>query len=168
MNPESSFNMGSQTEKSNNDVRAENSLSVISQGPEEAHNSPSTLRIQSGRRLVQEQEEFRFGSELDGDRQSLPVLDTQGTDNGIPVLLQAAHQETLLDVRLLFGHRYFWGLTKNGREEDRLADGRSGLVSVHLLAVPSLGLEIHRQGLAVHEPIASNDADIRALGEDVQ
>ena len=39
---------------------------------------------------------------------------------------------------------------------------------IHLLTVPGLGLEVRREGLAVHEPIASNDADGRALGEDVQ
>ena len=39
---------------------------------------------------------------------------------------------------------------------------------IHLLTVPSLSLEVHREGLTVHEPIASNDTDGRALGEDVQ
>ena len=38
----------------------------------------------------------------------------------------------------------------------------------HLLTVSGLGLEVSREGLAVHEPIASNDTDGRALGEDVQ
>ena len=39
---------------------------------------------------------------------------------------------------------------------------------IHLLTVPSLSLEVRRESLAVHEPGASNNADGRTLGEDVQ
>ena len=41
-------------------------------------------------------------------------------------------------------------------------------MGIHLLTVPGLGLEVRREGLTVHEPIAGNDTDGRALGEDVQ
>ena len=39
---------------------------------------------------------------------------------------------------------------------------------VRLLTVSGLSLEISREGLTVHEPIACNDADGSALGKDVQ
>ena len=39
---------------------------------------------------------------------------------------------------------------------------------VHLLTITSLGLEVHRKGLTVHESIAGDDAHGRALSEDVQ
>ena len=106
-----------------NDVRAEDSLSVVGQSPEEAHNSPSALRVQSGGRLVQEQEKFRLGCELDSDGQPLPLFDTQCTNNGISILLQTTHQETFLNVGLLLSHGNSLGLTKDGREKDCLADG---------------------------------------------
>ena len=168
MNPKMSFNPRSQNEKSGSGLRAEDGLSVIGQSPETAHDSPSTLRIQSRCRLVQEQQELRFGGKFNSDGQPLPVLDAQGTDDGVRILLQTAHQETLLSVCLLFGRRNVLGLTKNCGEDDRLTDRRSGLVCVHLLTVSGLGLEVHRQGLTVHEPITGNDTDVRALGEDVQ
>jgi hypothetical protein len=126
------------------------------------------LRIQPRGRLVQEQEELRLRGQLDGDSQPLPMLDTQRTNDRVRIPLQPAHQQTLLDVRFLLGHRNVLGLTKDRREQDRFANGRSALVRVHLLAVPGLGLEVRREGLAVHEPIAGNDTDARALGEDVQ
>jgi len=42
------------------------------------------------------------------------------------------------------------------------------LVCVHLLTVSGLGLEVGREGLTVHKPIAGDDTDGCALGEDVQ
>ena len=39
---------------------------------------------------------------------------------------------------------------------------------IHLLTVPGLGLEVRREGLTVHKPIATYDTDGRPLSEDVQ
>jgi len=41
-------------------------------------------------------------------------------------------------------------------------------VRIHLLSVSGLGLEVGRKGLTAHEPVASHDADGRALGGGVQ
>ena len=150
------------------DARAKNSLSVVSKCPEEAHDTPSALRVQSGGRLVQEQKKLRLRCELDSDRQSLPLFATQCPNNGIGILLQTTHQETFLDIGLLLCRGNILRLTKNGREKDCLADGRSGLVRIQLLTVTGLGLKVCREGLTVHEHIPSNDADRRALSEDVQ
>ena len=154
--------------KTRRDARAEDGLSVISQSPEEADDSPSALRIQPGRRLVQEQKELRFGGKLNGDSQPLPVFDAQSSDNRVRILVQPAHQETFLSVRHFLCPRNVLGLTKDGGEDDGLADGGSRLVRVHLLAISGLGLEVHGKGLTVDEPITGNDADVRALCEDVQ
>ena len=150
------------------DARAEDSLSIVSKCPEEAHDTPSALRVQSGGRLVQEQEKLRLRCELDSDRQSLPLFATQCPNNGIGILLQTTHQETFLNIGLLLCRGHILRLTKNSREKDCLADGRGGLMRIHLLTVPGLGLEVCRGGLAVHEHIPSHDADGRAFGEDVQ
>jgi hypothetical protein len=147
---------------------AEGSLSVVGRSPEEAHDGPSTLRVQSGGRLVQEQEKLGLCSKLGSDGQPLPLFDTQGTNNGVGILLQTTHQEIFLNIRLLLHHGNIPRLTKNSREEDRLADGRGGLRHIHLLTVPGLRLEVRWEGLTVHEAIATNVTDGRALGEDVQ
>ena len=39
---------------------------------------------------------------------------------------------------------------------------------IHLLMVPSLGLEVRREGLIIHEPGASDDTNGCTLGEDIQ
>ena len=39
---------------------------------------------------------------------------------------------------------------------------------IHLLTVPSLGLEVRRESLTIHEPVASNNTDGRTFGEDIQ
>ena len=39
---------------------------------------------------------------------------------------------------------------------------------IHLLTVPGLGLEVRREGLAVHESITVHDADGSTLGKDAQ
>jgi len=96
------------------------------------------------------------------------MFDTQGTDDRVRVFLQTAHQETFLNVRLLFGQGNVSGLTKNGGEPDRLADGRSWFVGIHLLTVSGLGLEVRGKGLTIHESVASYDTNGRAVGEDVQ
>jgi len=149
-------------------LRAKDGLSVVSQSPEEAHDGPSALRVQSGGWFVQEQKKFRLGGEFNRNGQPLPLLNTQGTDDSVRIFLQTAHQETPLDICLLLSHGDILRLTKNGRKEDRLADGRSGLVGIHLLTVSGLGLEIGRKGLAAHEPVAGHDTNGRALGKDVQ
>ena len=105
------------------DARAENSLSVVGQSPKEAHDSPSALRVQSGGRLVQEQEKLGLRCELDSDRQPLPLFDAQCPNNGISIFLQSTHQETFFNVGLLLCQGNILGLTKDGREKDCLADG---------------------------------------------
>ena len=104
-------------------ARADNSLSVVGQSHKEAHDSPSTLRVQSRGRLIQEQQKLGLSSELDSDSQPLPLLDTQATNDSIGILLQTTHQQTFLNIRPLLFHRNILRLTKNGREKDRLADG---------------------------------------------
>ena len=69
-----------------NNACAEDSLSVVGQSPEEAHDSPGALRVQSGGRLVQEQEKLQLSCEFDSDGQPLPLFDTQCTNNGIRAL----------------------------------------------------------------------------------
>ena len=150
------------------DARAKDGLSVVGQSPEEAYNCPSALRIQPRSRFVQEQEKLRFGSKLDGNGQPLPVFDAQRADNSVCTLLQAAHQETFLSICHLLCLRNVPGLTKNCREKDCLADRRSWLVCVHLLTVSRLTLEVHREGSTVHEPITSDDTDVRTLCEYIQ
>ena len=59
-------------------------------------------------------------------------------------------------------------MTKNGGENDRLTDGRSGLMGIRLLTVSSLCLEVRREGVSVHESVTGNDTNRSAFGKDVQ
>ena len=83
------------------DSRAEDSLPIISQSPEDAHDGSSPLRFQYRSWLVQEQKECRLGSEFGA----------HGTDGSVRVyvLLQTAHQETLPDIRAFLGQGNVWG-----------------------------------------------------------
>ena len=150
------------------DTRVEDSLSVVSQIPEEAHDSPGPSESPSGGRLVQEQEKLGLSGELDSDCQHLPLFGTKGPNDSICTVLQTTHREAFLNIHLLLCHGNILRLTKNSRETNFLADKRSGHVCIHLLTIPSLNLEIRRESLTVHEPGASNNTDGRTLGENVQ
>jgi len=114
---------------------AQNCLAVLSEGPQESHDGPSTLRVETGGRLVQEEKKLWLCSELDTDGSALAVLDAEGTNDGVCVVLEATHLETLVDVGLLLSERDLRRLAELGGEKKCLANGGLWLVRIGLLAV---------------------------------
>lgn len=144
-------------------------------------------------RFVEENEESRLGGELDGDSQTLALLDVEShadlSDDSLCVGVHLEEGDDLLDVLELFSLGNRSRLTKTSREDEGLANGGSGEMSVLLLAckvareqsadvgtrsnserrtVTGLTLEGDREGLAVNEHVAGNDAGGDALGKDVK
>lgn len=69
---------------------------------------------------------------------------------------------------LFFLHRHGLWLPQDSREKYSLSYGRSRLVSVHLLTVPSLGLKIRRQRLAIDELISCYHSNVGPMSEHVE
>jgi len=55
----------------------QDSLSVVGQPFEEVQNVPRGLRIETGRGLVKEKKQLRFGNEFDSDGESLSLFDVK-------------------------------------------------------------------------------------------
>ncbi len=53
------------------DSRAKNCLTIVSKGPEEGHDGPSTLRVESRSGLVKEEQEFRLQPRISGAKYSV-------------------------------------------------------------------------------------------------
>lgn len=151
--------------------RGKDGLSVVCELAKEEHDRPRRLRVETGGRLVEEDEERRLGGELDGDGETLALLDIEThadlANERLGVRLHLEQLDDLVDVGELLGlGRRAW-LTEQGREDEGLADRRGSHVRVLLLDVSGLALERERQRLAVDEHVARDDTDADALSEDV-
>ena len=87
--------------------------------------------------LIEEEEQFRLGRQLDADRDALASLDAESeageADESIREVLELEQLDDLFHVGVLLGRRHMCRLTEQGREAERLADRRRVLVSVLLL-----------------------------------
>lgn len=168
--------------------RAEDREAVVRETAQEGHDSPCALRVETGGRFVQEQQETGLqndadqrlgigcnsgtatdlGSELDTDRRTLAVFNPEGTNDSIRLSLESTHVQDLFDVGLLLRIGDRARLAHLGGEEERFADGGRGGVRVHLLAVSSLTLEIGGRCVSVDEAVTSDYTCGRPLGEHVE
>lgn len=105
--------------------RAEDGLTVVLERLEQVEDSPTRLRVEAGRRLVEEEEELWLGDHLDSDRQALALLDVETfaetTDNGVGVLVHLEKGEDLLNIGELLGPRHTGRLAEQSAELERFA-----------------------------------------------
>lgn len=98
------------------------------QTAQKPNDPPRTLRIQSRRRFVAE-EDRRSTDDLHRDRQALALLEAEPggrvTDDGVLEVRKIEEVEDNFDVGELFGVRDLGILTKDGGELERFADGRA-------------------------------------------
>ena len=74
----------------------QDSLAVIRELPEERTDTPRRLRVETGRGLVEEEEQLGLRNKLDTNREALTLLDVQTfsgyTDNRISIFLREKGQ----------------------------------------------------------------------------
>jgi len=81
--------------------RAKNGLALVRKLPQEPHDVPCALTIQSRGRFVQEQQQFWLGGELDTDRKTLAGFNVQRYGNRVGERLKLQKFDDLLDIRAL-------------------------------------------------------------------
>ena len=77
----------------------EDGEALICKVAKERHDSPGGLRVKTGGRFVQEEQETGLGSKLDSNCGSLAVLDAERANDGVGVRLETTHLQTFLDAR---------------------------------------------------------------------
>lgn len=144
---------------------------VIGKLAKEKHDGPGRLRIETRGGLVEEYEESRFRSELDSDRETLPLFDVEThsnfSDESLGVSLHLEQLDDLFDVFELLRVRGGARLPQERAEAQRLPNSSRRHVHILLLTVTRLTLERDQQGLSGDEHGACNDASVDTLREDV-
>ncbi|KAF5122339.1 hypothetical protein E5D57_012816 [Metarhizium anisopliae] len=135
---------------------------------EEAHDGIGRLRVEAARGLVEEEQQRRLGRELDANRQPLLGLDAQRRDDGVLQLLQLEQVDHRVDVGELLVARDVAALPEERRELEGLAHRRRRLVQIHLLDEAGAPLEVGREGRAVDEHAALDDAHRLPLRQRVE
>lgn len=76
---------------------------MVGELPKKRADTPSRLRVETGRRLIEEEKQFGLCDKFDADRESFALLDVETftgyTDNGVGVFLGVQ-----LSVRVDRGH----------------------------------------------------------------
>lgn len=151
---------------------AQDSLAVAGELLHEVADGPRCLTVETGRGLVEEEQQLGTGSELDTDRQTLALLDvetlTGDTDDGVRVLLHVQEVDDGVDVGELLGLGVVRGLAEEGAEGEGFADGRGVDVDVLLLDVAGLALEGEIAGVAVDAHVAADNTHRHTAGEHVE
>lgn len=129
------------------------SLTVLLELFQQLQDRPRSLRVKTGSRLIEEEEELGLGSKSRtvsrAQRQSLDSLNTNSktlalfdvetgsgnTNDGIGIRFHVQKLDDLVDVRKLFSLGDGTRLAKNRAEREGLADGRSRQVKILLLDV---------------------------------
>ena len=119
--------------------RAENSLSRVRQFAEECNDRPSTLRVKTRCRFVEEDQQRRFRSELDPDGQKLALLHVEafsgGTNNGLCEIFHGEHFDNLFHEFILFRDCDCLWLAEVGRETEGFPDSSAFEVEILLLDI---------------------------------
>ena len=149
----------------------EDGLSVVRELAQQQHDRPRRLRVETRSRLVEEDEQGRLGDQLDTDSETFALLDVEThsdfADDRLCVRFHLEELDDLLDKLELFRLRNRARLTEQSGELESLADGGGRHVDVLLLDVTGLALEGKRKRLGVDEEVASHDASVDALSENV-
>lgn len=76
---------------------------MVGELPKKRADTPSRLRVETGRRLVEEEKQFGLCDKFDADGETLALLDVESftgyTDDGVSVFLRAQSS-----VRVVRGH----------------------------------------------------------------
>lgn len=152
--------------------RTQNSLSAPCELLDQVANSPGSLRVQTRRRFVEEEQQFRPGRQLDTNGQSLALLDIEAlarlADNGTSKILHLEHRHNTVNVSQLVLPRNASGLAQQRAELDCLAHRHGFEVQVLLLHVADTVLEGGIGCSAIYKCLARQDACGDPSGKDVE
>ena len=151
---------------------AEDGLAVVGKFTHERADGPGGLRVKTRSRFVEEEQQVRFGSDLNADGQTLALFNvetfTEDTDNSISVLLHAQHFDHLIDVCNLLSTRDVSWLPEQSGESQSLTDSADLEVEVLLLHVTGLALKGIIAQAAVDEHLAGDHAHSHTIGQDIE
>ena len=151
---------------------AQNGLTALGELLKEIQNSPRSLRVETGSRLVNEEKKRRLGSKFDADCKTLPLLDVQAftrdTNDGVGVLLHVEELNNLIDVSELLGAGNMGGLAEESTEVQGLTDGGGFEMEILLLNVTGLALEGGVAGLAINQHLTGDDTNVDTVSETVE
>ena len=152
--------------------RAEDSLSVSSELLHEIADGPGSLAVKARRRLIQEEKQFWTGCEFDSNSQAFALFNIKtlawNTNNGISVVIHVQQAYDLIDiVEFLLLGKMSW-LTQKGAEFKRFSHSSRMQVNVLLLNIAGFALKGRVALLTINEHVASDDANCRAFGKDIQ
>ncbi len=152
--------------------RAKNRLSVVGELAQQSADRESRLTVQTRGRLVEEQQHRRLGSELDTDRDTLSVTNTQTesrvSNNSLGEILQLEQLDNVFDVLVLLLDGDIVALTEVSREAKSFTNTAHGLVNVLLLGITALTLERDIDVLALDQTLSFDDTDGLAVGQNIE
>jgi hypothetical protein len=121
---------------------------VIGKLAKKKHDRPRRLRIETGSRFVEEDEESGLGSEFYTDSETFPLFDVEThpdfSDQSFGVSLHFEEFDDFFHVFEFLGLGSGTRLAEESTEDKRLTNSRSCHVSILLLAVTGLTLERDR------------------------
>lgn len=125
----------------------QNRLSTVGKLAEEGHNRPSTLRIQSTCRLIEEEQQRMLRCQFAPNAEELPLFNIQTlslrliANDGLGESLHVQHSDHLLDELIFLLCRGTLRLTENGREAESFSNGGSLQMQILLLDVSRASLK---------------------------
>lgn len=139
---------------------------------QETDNVEGALTVETGSRLVQEEQELGLGSQLDTDGKSLSSFDTETvtreTNHGVGEILEFQQFEDFLNIVVLFRLGDVGGLTEVGRVSHGFTNSGSPFVNVLLFDIGGTLLESDVGSSTVDLDITTDDTGSLSCSEDIQ
>lgn len=151
---------------------AENGLSALGELLEKIQNGPRCLTVETGGRLINEEEQRGLGSKFDTDSKTLALFNVEtfarDTDDGVSVFLHFQKLDNLINISELLFAGDVRGLTKESAKVQGLANGGSLKMKILLLNVAGLALERSVSGKAINKHFSRDNTHGGSVSQAVE